>query len=96
MPITQDDVLHVAKLAHLSLEASEIEPIIFDLNSVLGYVAQLDELDTSQVEPTTHVAVKNAPLRQDSVGVSLPREAFEAEAPRYSDQGFVVPGFVES
>ncbi|MDX2055892.1 MAG: Asp-tRNA(Asn)/Glu-tRNA(Gln) amidotransferase subunit GatC [Polyangiaceae bacterium] len=95
MAITKADVLHVAKLAHLTLEPGETEQIIVDMNKVLGYVALLSELDTSQVEPTTHVAVSHAPLRLDVLGPNLTRESFEGEAPRYSDQGFVVPGFVE-
>lgn len=95
MAITQDDVLHAAKLAHLTLQPSETEKLIADLNSILGYVAQLAELDTSQIEPTTHVAVLHAPLRSDELRPSLARATFETEAPRYSDQGFIVPGFVE-
>jgi aspartyl-tRNA(Asn)/glutamyl-tRNA(Gln) amidotransferase subunit C len=95
MAITRENVLHVAKLARLELSDSEIEPMRVDLEKIIGYMAQLDELDTSAVPPTAQVAVQAAPLREDVVQPSLPNEKALAEAPRHAEGSFAVPAFVE-
>jgi aspartyl-tRNA(Asn)/glutamyl-tRNA(Gln) amidotransferase subunit C len=95
MSITREDVLHVAKLARLELSDDEIGAMQRDLDSIIGYVALLSELDTSQIEPTAHVAVEQAPLRPDEPRVGLSHEAALAEAPRAVEGGFLVPSFME-
>ena len=95
MTITQKDVLHVAALANLSLEDDEVESMKQDLASVLGYVQLLDELDLDDVKPTSHVAVKCAPLRKDEHQSGLSVDVALREAPRTSASGFAVPGFVD-
>jgi aspartyl-tRNA(Asn)/glutamyl-tRNA(Gln) amidotransferase subunit C len=93
--ITRDDVLHVARLARLELSEPETRRMIEDLGKILEYMAQLNELDTSAVPPTAHVAVETAPFRQDEVVAGLPFETALAEAPRQSSGGFAVPAFVD-
>ena len=93
--ITRDDVLHVARLARLELAEPEVERMIQDLGKILEYVAQLNELDTSAVAPTSHVAVETMPFRRDEVVAGLAFETALAEAPRQSDGGFAVPAFVD-
>jgi aspartyl-tRNA(Asn)/glutamyl-tRNA(Gln) amidotransferase subunit C len=95
MSITRDQVLHVARLAKLRLSPEEIDRIGSDLAKILDYVALLAELDTRDVEPTAHVAVQSAPLREDTVVALLSTEETLAEAPRRLDDGFLVPGFLE-
>jgi aspartyl-tRNA(Asn)/glutamyl-tRNA(Gln) amidotransferase subunit C len=95
MAITRETVLHVAKLAHLTLDVNEILPMQNDLGKILGYIDQLTELDTSHVEPTAHVAVQIAPRVKDEVHTSLPTETALAEGPRVHDDGFAVPAFVD-
>ena len=95
MTITRQDVLHVATLAHLSLEDDEVERMKQDLASILGYVRLLDELDLDDVEPTSHVAVECAPLREDDHQTGLSVDEALKEAPRKSASGFAVPGFVD-
>jgi aspartyl-tRNA(Asn)/glutamyl-tRNA(Gln) amidotransferase subunit C len=95
MAITRETVLHVAKLANLTLEHDEIEPMQKDLGDILGYIEQLAELDTTSVEPTAHVAVQRAPRAVDHVHVSLPTDIALAEGPRVHDDGFAVPAFVD-
>ena len=95
MAITRENVLHVAKLARLELADAEIEPMRVDLEKIIGYMAQLNELDTSAVPPTAQVAVQAAPLRADAVQPSLANEQAMAEAPRHAGGGFAVPAFVE-
>ncbi len=52
MAITKEDVLHLAKLSNISLSEDQIEPLMKDLDNIVGYISQLDELDTEEVEPT--------------------------------------------
>jgi aspartyl-tRNA(Asn)/glutamyl-tRNA(Gln) amidotransferase subunit C len=93
--ITRDDVLHVARLARLELAEPEVERMIRDLGKILEYVHQLNQLDTSAVPPTTHVAVETAPFRADEVVPGLGSESALNQAPRRSGDGFAVPAFVD-
>ena len=95
MPIRQEDVLHVARLACLELGEHELEKMRQDLEEILGYVELLGELDTRDIPPTAHVAVRSAPLREDEVRVTLGTEAALAGAPRTSGDSFAVPGFID-
>ena len=52
MAITREDVLHLAELSNISLSEDQIEPLMKDLDNIVGYISQLDELDTEGVEPT--------------------------------------------
>jgi aspartyl-tRNA(Asn)/glutamyl-tRNA(Gln) amidotransferase subunit C len=95
MAITRDNVLHVAKLARLELTDTEIDRMQRDLSTILDYVNQLSELDTSDVPATTQVAVVAAPFRGDEPIPSLPHDVALSQAPRSSSDGFAVPGFVD-
>jgi aspartyl-tRNA(Asn)/glutamyl-tRNA(Gln) amidotransferase subunit C len=95
MAITRTDVLHVAKLARLELAEDEIERMIRDLGSILGYVTLLGELDTDSVSPTAHVAVEHAPCRADELEPCLPTDQALEQAPRHADGAFAVPGFLD-
>jgi aspartyl-tRNA(Asn)/glutamyl-tRNA(Gln) amidotransferase subunit C len=95
MAITRETVLHVAKLARLELEDSEIDRMQKDLGNILEYVNSLAELDTNAVSETTQVAVLGAPLRPDVVERSLSNEIALREAPRVAGGGFAVPAFVD-
>jgi aspartyl-tRNA(Asn)/glutamyl-tRNA(Gln) amidotransferase subunit C len=52
MSITKEDVQHLAKLSSISNSEEQIEPLMKDLDSIVNYFSQLDELDTDGVEPT--------------------------------------------
>lgn len=56
MKITDKDVTYVADLANLELDAAEKVSMLRDLNSILGHIGRLNELDTSNVEPMTQVS----------------------------------------
>ena len=94
-PITRDEVLAIARLAHLELAPDEVERMTRELGSILAYVRQLQELDVTGVPPTAHVQIERLPLRADQVQPSLPRELALREAPRVSQDGFAVPAFVD-
>ncbi|HEX3770071.1 MAG TPA: Asp-tRNA(Asn)/Glu-tRNA(Gln) amidotransferase subunit GatC [Polyangiaceae bacterium] len=88
-------VLHVAKLASLSLSEAEAERFAGELARVVDHVAELDGVDTRDVPPTAHVLVDRLPLRADALVPCLPREAALAEAPEVEADGFAVPAFLE-
>lgn len=73
MSITREDVVHLAKLSNFSLAEDQIEPLIKDLDNILGYISQLDELDTENVEPTYQCFDMQNVWREDEI------EEFEAK-----------------
>jgi aspartyl-tRNA(Asn)/glutamyl-tRNA(Gln) amidotransferase subunit C len=88
-------VLHVAKLASLSLSEAEVDRFAGELARIVGYVEQLEAVDTRDVPPTAHVQLDRMPLRADEERPCLPREEALAAAPQVDADGFAVPTFVE-
>ena len=95
MDLTREDVAKVAILARLRLEPAELDTFTGQLNQIVGFVEQLQELDTEDVEPLAHgVEVRNV-FREDKRGESLPREAALANAPNRNADSFLVPVVLE-
>ncbi|MFW6241369.1 MAG: Asp-tRNA(Asn)/Glu-tRNA(Gln) amidotransferase subunit GatC [Thermodesulfobacteriota bacterium] len=96
MKITPEDVLHVADLARLDLDAGAVETFADQIGDILNYMDSLDEVDTAGVKPTFHaVALTNA-FREDVPWDHLdPAEAM-ANAPAAEDGAFLAPRVVES
>jgi aspartyl-tRNA(Asn)/glutamyl-tRNA(Gln) amidotransferase subunit C len=91
MPITREDVLHVAGLARLDLTEEEIARLELQLNDILDAVGKVSELDLSDVPPTSHpLAVVNA-FRGDDPRASLPLDDVFANAPERDGDHFRVP-----
>ena len=67
MKNTREDILHLAKLSNLSLEESEIESLQRDLDNIVGYISQLDELNTEGIEPTYQVFEMENVWRADEI-----------------------------
>ena len=93
--ISEEDVRRVAKLARLSLSDGEVQGLVQDLGSILAYVKKLDELDTSDVEPTAHAVSLSTKLRADDLQESMPRELGLRGAPENIGGGFGVPKIIE-
>lgn len=90
--VTRDDVLHLAQLSSLQLSDDEITALQQELTSILGYIAQLDELDTSGVEPTYQVTDLENVWRDDVVVKSdTDREALLKLAPSAKNDQIKVP-----
>ena len=81
MIVTTNDVEYVARLARLHLAPEETKRLTAQLEEVLAYVRQLQQLSTDGVEPTTHVVPLGNVLRADMVQPSLPPETVVALAP---------------
>ena len=93
--ITREDVEHVAELARLDLTSAEKEQFIAQLNSILTYVEKLNELDTADVEPTSHVIPMLNVFRDDEVRPSLDLVKVLHNAPEESHFFFKVPRIIE-
>jgi aspartyl-tRNA(Asn)/glutamyl-tRNA(Gln) amidotransferase subunit C len=95
MSLSIDEVGKVALLARLRLTPDELETFTGQLNSIVEFVAQLQELDTSNVESLAHgVEIRNV-FRDDVREPSLPREKALANAPKRNDEGFLVPAVLD-
>lgn len=84
-------VLHVARLARLELDETEVKRMSAELSKVLDHVERIRELDLEGVAPTSHVVDVSTVLRPDSPVPCLPREAVLAQAPEPVDGSFGVP-----
>jgi aspartyl-tRNA(Asn)/glutamyl-tRNA(Gln) amidotransferase subunit C len=65
--ISHDDVQHLAQLSSLQLSDSEVSSLQGDLENIIGYIKQLDEIDTTGIEPTYQVTDLQNVWRQDVV-----------------------------
>lgn len=89
--IDREQVLHVARLARLHLDDSELERMAGELNAVLEHVERISSLDLEGVAPTSHVVALENVLRPDEPEPCLPRERVLASAPDPADGAFRVP-----
>lgn len=89
--ITQDDVLSLAQLSSLQLDDSETASLQAELSAIVGYINQLDELDTTGVEPTYQVTGLENVWRDDVVDQPLERAALLGLAPDKTDSEIKVP-----
>ncbi len=76
MKITREEVLHVAELAHLELDESDIESFARHLDSILTYSEKLNELNTEGIEPMAHVA----PPQANTESTAKSRDTHAAQA----------------
>jgi aspartyl-tRNA(Asn)/glutamyl-tRNA(Gln) amidotransferase subunit C len=95
MPLTVAEVAKVALLARLRVNPAQLEAFTEQLNSVVDYVAQLQELDTTSVEPLAHGVEVHNVFRDDRRGLALDREKALANAPKRNQVAFLVPAVLE-
>ncbi len=92
--VDREWVLRVANLARLKLTEEEVETFSRQLGDILNFVRQLEELDTSGVEPYIQ-ETEGTPMREDEPREGLSREEALGNAPEREDGFFVVPRIVE-
>ena len=96
MKITREMTDHVATLSRLSFNEDELEGFISQLNQILESVEKLDELDTTDVEPTSHMFFTKTPMREDEARTEpSPLDQLLENAPRCQERFFVVPRVIE-
>jgi aspartyl-tRNA(Asn)/glutamyl-tRNA(Gln) amidotransferase subunit C len=88
-------ILHVARLASLSLSEAEADRFAGELGRIVAYVEQLEAVDTRDVPATAHVLIERLPLREDEVRPGLSRDEALSQAPLTEAGGFAVPTFLE-
>jgi len=98
--VTVEDVQRVAELAHLELKPEETPAMLRDLNAILDYVAELNQLDTTGVVPLAQVselvdAAGRGVLREDVLQPSIDRAAVLSQAPETDGAFFKVPKVIE-
>lgn len=94
MKISRAEVEHVAHLARLTLSEDELQTMTSQLDTILRYVNKLEELDTTDIQPTSHaISISNA-FREDRVQESLSREEALKNCAKKNDEAFVVPRII--
>jgi aspartyl-tRNA(Asn)/glutamyl-tRNA(Gln) amidotransferase subunit C len=95
MSVDKETVKRVARLARIAVSDDEAERLRGDLNTILGFVEQLNEVDVTGVEPMTAVVSMKMRMREDVVTDGDVPAKVLANAPGGADQFFVVPKVVE-
>ncbi|MBP6963096.1 MAG: Asp-tRNA(Asn)/Glu-tRNA(Gln) amidotransferase subunit GatC [Armatimonadetes bacterium] len=96
MKLSKEEVERVAWLARLELSEEESERLTGHLNGIMEHFGELQQLDTSGVEPTSHsIPMKNV-FRDDIAGPSFAQEEAVSNAPDTRDFYFVVPQVVDT
>ncbi len=91
MSVSIKNVEHIAKLARLELREDEKEQYMHQLNDILKYIDKLNELDTKNIEPLSHVIELSNVFRDDVAKPSLPTEEALKNAPSKNETFFKVP-----
>lgn len=91
MKVNQETLRKIAHLARLEVRPEEETDLLQSLNGVLTWMEQLNEVDTTGVEPLTHITDETNVLRDDVIGHHLTREQAFANAPQHDEQYFEVP-----
>ena len=92
MQITKEIVEYAADLSRIKLTEAETEKLITELSAVLNYMEILNQLDTENTEPLSHIFEINNIMRKDIVKASCPAEVLLANSPNFE---FTVPKTIE-
>lgn len=95
MHITKELVEYISELSRIELKADQKEKIEKDLNVIINYMDILNKLDTSDVEPMSHVFSVSNVMRDDVVLPSFDRDRLLSNAPKHNDESVIVPKVVD-
>ena len=95
MEVDEATVRRIARLARIRISDEEAKGLEKELSGILDWVKQLDEVDTSTVEPMTRVVAQKLKMREDVVTDGDIADKITANAPLSEDHYFVVPKVVE-
>lgn len=93
--ITKDQVLNVAHLARLEINDEEVEMFTDQLDQMISMAEKIDELDTANINPTTHVFHQENVMREDIAAEGLPLEEVLKNVPDHKDGQIKVPTILE-
>lgn len=91
MSVSKSDVAHLAALSSISLGDDELDSLTVDIENIVGYIEQLQELDTTGVEPTYQLTGLSNVWHDDEIQPQLPREELLALAPASLNNQVKVP-----
>ncbi len=91
MAVTREDVLHIAELARLGVDAARADELTKELSAILAHMEVLSQVDTASVPTTAGVGAGGTPLRPDAGISPLMRGTLESFAPLMRDGFFIVP-----
>jgi aspartyl-tRNA(Asn)/glutamyl-tRNA(Gln) amidotransferase subunit C len=91
MSLSEQEVRHVAMLARLALTDDEVGSLQGDLNSILGHIDTIQQLDLESVPPTAHAIPVVNVTRGDAIVPGLSREVALMNAPEQQDGAFLIP-----
>ncbi len=95
MSIGEAEIEGIARLARIRIEPADIPRHAAELSRILGYVAAMNEVDTTGVEPLAHAIDAVATLRADAVTEHVDRDLLQAGAPRVEEGYYLVPRVIE-
>lgn len=96
MGLTRKEIEDVAHLSRLELTNEEMDKLTGHINRLLENFAELQKLDTDDVEPTSHTIPVSNVFRKDEARPSLPVEDVVSNGPQVAEDCFVVPRVVET
>jgi len=95
MSLTHADIKKIAHLARLSLSEEDVALYTPQLSHILEFVEQMNQIDTTQVEPLAHPFETTIRLRTDKVTETNQRDTFQAIAPQVEAGFYLVPKVIE-
>ncbi len=95
MALSDDQVWRLARLARIAIRAEEFDPVLEQLNRVLGLVEEMRRVDTAGIEPMAHPLEATQRLRPDAVTESDRRELYQSVAPAVEGGLYLVPRVIE-
>lgn len=93
--VSAKDVKKIARLSRLHVDEDRLQPLADELNGILGWIEQLQEVDVEGVAPMTSAVAMAAPMRKDEITDGNKRDDILKNAPKSEDGFFVVPRSVE-
>ena len=95
MSIDKDTVIHISKLARISLDDEKIDSLSKDLSSIIKFIEKLNELKTDETKPLTSIIHSSLKLRKDEIKDGKIRDQILKNSPEKNDEFFVVPKVIE-
>ena len=95
MSIDKDTVIHISKLARISLDEKKVDSLSKDLTSIMKFIENLNKLNTDKTAPLTSIINASLRSRKDEVKDGKIREQILKNSPEKNDEFFVVPKVIE-
>ena len=95
MPLSQQDILHIARLARLCINEAEASAAQIQLNNIFGLIEQMQAVNTAGIEPMSHALDVAQRLREDRVTENNLRDKFQKVAPAIENGLYLVPKVIE-